>query len=246
MNEHKKINELLTDFALGELSQEQASAVRTHLSGCPECSSEIKRLKALLECTERIRESSVDEQTCQSAKQAILQTVESQKIKQQTSGPNVSLEYIRNTILKSPITKIAAAAVIIIAAALILHNGSVDITTPAFGVQDVLVAMKKAEWMHIKYEIIELHPEHVASGEIIRPPETWISVNPHRMIQIFDNGNMSFREDELGKETRYNPESNKITITYKSRASDVQPSSIENLLFNQISDGKKRRKSDLY
>ncbi len=142
-------------------------------------------------------------------------------------------------IIKSPITKIAAAAAIIIAAVLILRNGSVDITTPVFGVQDVLVAMKKAQWMHIKYEIIELHSESFSPEEIIRLPETWISVNPHRMVQIFGNGNISFREDELCKETRYDPESNIITITYKSRASDVQPSSIENLLFNQISEIEK-------
>ncbi len=115
MNEHKKINELLVDFALGELSQEQASQVRTHLAGCPQCSSEIKRLKALLECTDRISKSSPDEQTCESTKQAILQTVDSQKIKQQSSGLNVSLGYIRKRIMKSPITKIAAAAVITIA-----------------------------------------------------------------------------------------------------------------------------------
>jgi len=114
MNEHEKINELLVKYTLGELSQEQASEVQTHLAGCPECSGEIKRLEALLECTERIRESTVDEQTCQSAKQAILQTIESQEMKKQTSGPNIRLEYIRKTIIKNPVTKIAAAAVIII------------------------------------------------------------------------------------------------------------------------------------
>ena len=114
MNKHKKINELLVKYILGELSQEQASVVRTHLSGCPECSSEIKRLKALLECTERIRESSVDEQTCQSAKQALLRTVEQEKIKQQTSGADIYPESIWRTIMNSRMVKLAAAAVIAI------------------------------------------------------------------------------------------------------------------------------------
>ena len=115
MNEHKQINELLVDFALGELSQEQASSIQTHLDQCPQCSHEIKHLEALLECTERISKSSVDEQTCNAARRAILQTVEDQKIKQQTSGPIMSLEYIRKTIMKSKISKIAAAAGVVIA-----------------------------------------------------------------------------------------------------------------------------------
>ncbi len=238
MNEHKKNNRLLVDFVLGELSQQQASEIRTHIAKCPRCSSELNRLEALLECTERIGKSSVDEQTCESAKQAILRSVESREIKK-TSGLITGSENIWRIIIKSPVTKIAAAAVIIISLSLIFNNGTVNITTPAFGLDDVVVALKKAQWMHIKYEITEL-PETISPEEIKRLPETWISVNPHRMIQIFGNGNMAFSEDELGKETRYDPESNKITITYKSRASDVQPSSIENLLFNQISDVEKR------
>ncbi len=114
MNEHKKINELLTEFILGELSKEQASEVRTHLEKCSECRSEIKRLEALLVHTEHIRKSSVDEQTCESAKQAILRTVEQEKTKQQTSGTYIHPELIWRTIMNSRTVKLAAAAVIAI------------------------------------------------------------------------------------------------------------------------------------
>ena len=114
MNEHKKINELLTEFILGELSKEQAAEVRTHIEKCSECSGEIKRLEALLEHTELIRKSSVDEQTCESAKQAILRTLEQEKTKQQTSRIDIHPEPIWRTIMNSRTIKFAAAAVIVI------------------------------------------------------------------------------------------------------------------------------------
>ena len=114
MNEHKKINELLTEFILGELSEERACEVRAHLERCSECSSEIKRLKALLKHTELIRKSSVDKQTCESARQTILRTVEQEKTKQQTSRVGIHPESIWRTIMNSRTIKLAAAAVIAI------------------------------------------------------------------------------------------------------------------------------------
>lgn len=114
MNEHKKINELLVEYALGELSQEQASQVQTHMAGCSECSGELKRLEALLKCTDSISKSSVDEQTCESAKQAILQTIESQEMKKQTSRLKTTPENLWRTIMNSRTVKFAAAAVIVI------------------------------------------------------------------------------------------------------------------------------------
>jgi anti-sigma factor RsiW len=56
MNTHEKINELLIGLVLGELSKQQTSAVKAHLRECQECSRELKRLEALLECTGQMRE----------------------------------------------------------------------------------------------------------------------------------------------------------------------------------------------
>ena len=82
MNEHKKINKMLTDFALGELSKQQASKVNKHLAGCDMCGNELKRIKALLNYTEKVTKLSADEKTCESAKLKILQTVEFEKTQQ--------------------------------------------------------------------------------------------------------------------------------------------------------------------
>lgn len=114
MNTHEKANKMLVDLTLGELSQQQESEVKAHLAECHQCRSELKRLEALVECTGRIRELLADEQACESAKQAILETVESEETKQPTSKPNIGLVFIWRTIMKSKITKFAAAAVIIL------------------------------------------------------------------------------------------------------------------------------------
>jgi anti-sigma-K factor RskA len=167
MNEHKKINKLLVDFALGELSQEQANQVRAHLTECPECSSEIKRIEALLECTDNIRKSSPDERMCKSARQAILQAVERQKIKQLTSGPNIGLEYIRKTIMKNKITEIAAAAVVI--AVVLIGVTLIDKSaTSAYAFEQTIRAMRSVssvrayctDWDGTKGEVlVQINPE---------------------------------------------------------------------------------------
>ena len=114
MKGHEEISESLVDFVLGQLSEEQELAVKTHLSQCQQCKCELRRLKALLEHTEQIRRSCASPEIFRSAKQAILAAVEAEQAKP-TTEPSVRLEFVWRTIVKSRITKLAAAAVIIIA-----------------------------------------------------------------------------------------------------------------------------------
>ena len=120
MNTHEKINELLVHFVLGELTEQQSSEVTTHLADCKRCSNELKRLEALVECTEQIRELSADKQMCESAKQMIFATIGGEETKQSALRQNVRLAFIWRTITKSPITRLAAAAVIILAISLFI------------------------------------------------------------------------------------------------------------------------------
>ncbi len=122
MSEHKKVNELLIDFALGELSPLAEDDVKKHLAECHQCNNKLNQLKALLECTENVKQLSADAQMHKSAKEKIFATIDSRETKEPTYRPNisrlgsrrVSLEF-RRIIMKSRITKLAAAAVIIIA-----------------------------------------------------------------------------------------------------------------------------------
>ena len=124
MKSHKEINESLVDFALGQLSEEQELAVKTHLDQCQQCRGQLKRLKALLERTEQIKNSSASPEMCRSVKQAILAAVENEGT-EAAFGSSVRLEFIWRTIVNSRITKIAAAAVIIVAVGFfVIHRDS--------------------------------------------------------------------------------------------------------------------------
>jgi hypothetical protein len=146
-------------------------------------------------------------------------------------------------IMKSPITKLAAAAVIIIAAILALHNGSVNITSPAFGLEDVIAAMQKAKWMHVKFEVTELKVDPNTAEKMKVVPETWISLNPCQGILIGADGSITFSEDDLGKSTRYDPQTNTITIYYSANTASVSGSMFTDfaeMLPRQIAEMEKR------
>jgi len=121
MNTHEKISEMLTGFALHELTDEQSSAVKQHLDQCPRCKEELKRLETVLGCAESMSQLSADSQFCESAKEAVFQKAENNEKIIQIARPYKSLEIIRRIIMKSPITKLAAAAVIIIAVVAGIH-----------------------------------------------------------------------------------------------------------------------------
>ncbi len=112
MNNHEKTNELLTAFALGELSPQDSSDVEKHLAECPRCTTELEELRAVLECADAMGQISADEQECESAKQRILDTAESE----QPTKPPAATESIWRMIMTTKKFKLAAAAVIVIAA----------------------------------------------------------------------------------------------------------------------------------
>ncbi len=114
MSQHEEISRLLVDFALGDLPPEAQDDVKAHLAGCRECSGELRRLKALLDGTERIRGLSADPLACESAGQAIREAVKNAETKQQTSGRGISLGFIRRTTMNNRTAKLAAAAAVII------------------------------------------------------------------------------------------------------------------------------------
>ncbi|MBN2590300.1 MAG: zf-HC2 domain-containing protein [Sedimentisphaerales bacterium] len=111
MNEHKKINEMLTDFALGELPEQQITQVQKHLAECNLCSTELKRLKSLLEYTEQVSKITVDKQTYHAAESEILKIIEN-KNTTTTPQPQKRQENIWRNIMKIRITKFAAVIII--------------------------------------------------------------------------------------------------------------------------------------
>jgi len=112
MDKHEKMNKMLVDFALGELSPQAQADLRIHLDECPQCEGEFKRLEALLECTGRMRELSADPEACESAERAILEAVENQNMRRQTAGVSIGLEWRMTT--NNRVKLVAAVAIVIV------------------------------------------------------------------------------------------------------------------------------------
>jgi hypothetical protein len=151
---------------------------------------------------------------------------------------------LRRTIMRNPITKIAAAAAIIIVAILVLHNGSVDMAAPAFGVQDVLNALKKTEWVHcvVKVEQTNADAETADRMDMVGGSgwECWESVHPARSFEKHDNGGIYSAENDTGRRLGYDPKTNKISIVYKDPASSQENyDSIADMYTKQIAEVEK-------
>jgi len=113
MSTHEQIKELLTDYALRELTEQKSSEVKQHLADCQQCRDELKKLEAVLKCADSMSELSVDEQVCESAKESLLTAVANEEQQEPTSRPTIRLDLIWRTIMKSRIIKLAAAVIII-------------------------------------------------------------------------------------------------------------------------------------
>ena len=162
--------------------------------------------------------------------------------KSQTSEQNeqpARVYKIAQKAMKNPVTKFAAAAIIIIAVILILQNTSVNITSTAFGLDDVIAAMNKAQWMHSKYVNLKSAVELNNNYKENKLAGSWFAVNPYRQINI-STDTIIYDELTLGKQTVYYPKSNTITISYKGLNSKVEYPGIAEMVMKDISDYEKR------
>jgi hypothetical protein len=108
-------------------------------------------------------------------------------------------------IMKSPITKLTAAAVIIIAAFIVIQHftGSIDGATVAFA--QMTEAIKKTPWMHVVEKI------QSDEKEWQRQQEFWYSFKSQIKIVKTPDG-IWYRDYGKGKLHHYDPKSNTITI----------------------------------
>jgi len=104
-------------------------------------------------------------------------------------------------IMKSRITKSAAAAVVIIAVYVILHQsgGSIDITTVTFA--QITENMEKMPWMHAVGE---------GAGD---GAEVWFSFERRLLVAKEANGAVRFQDDSKQIVQVYNPDANTITVS---------------------------------
>ncbi|MHC4573257.1 MAG: anti-sigma factor family protein [Planctomycetota bacterium] len=202
MNTHEQINEMLAGYILGELSDSQSSEVEGHLAGCQDCGGEVKRLKALIESTAQMSELSADEQTCESARKALFETIVSDQIKEPTLRPDAGLIVLWRTIMKSGMTKLAAAAVIVLGAYFGLHFiGGPD--------------MAKTAWAEVTSRAAQVDYVHCywlkSRGErFFRQFEAWYAHGKlvkrgNKGGMMYDDGQIQQFFDEQGRRTAQQP-----------------------------------------
>ena len=114
MYTHNRINQLLAAFALGELDAPQRQDVERHLAECQQCRNELKYIRKLLEAVNEIKNVYADDKLFKSAKADLLEAVA--KTEQEPALPKrMQTISLWRAIMRNPIVKLAAAAVIIIA-----------------------------------------------------------------------------------------------------------------------------------
>ncbi|MBN2180266.1 MAG: hypothetical protein JW715_00015 [Sedimentisphaerales bacterium] len=156
-------------------------------------------------------------------------------------------------IMKNPITKIAVAAVIVITAIMLLHNGSMEITSQAFGIDNVIEAMQKAEWIHCIMTLEQFSGDpNVTTMNIGDGWESWQSVNPMFSVEKHSDGKIYFSDRGTARTFSYDPQNNIITVKYRNpEALRNTYTSISDMYIKQLADAEKngakiKRKRDVY
>ena len=205
MNNHSDCQnrrEAITAFLLGELEPQAADELKKHIDTCETCRC---FYHALVD----------EEETIRSAFKAIAdrnETLQNSLVKQldkhDLSVPQIyirsrkTVKVMLSVIMKSPITKLAAAAVIILAVLIVINQfgGSMDGTTMAFA--QITENMKKMPWMHSVLE---------SAGERL---ELWFSFERRVMASKRVPGEISYQDGLKQTVQIYEPDSNTITIYY--------------------------------
>ncbi len=144
------------------------------------------------------------------------------------------------TIMKSPIGKLAAAVIII---AVIIGIQQFDNSVDNIALADVIEAMHKAKWAHYHYVVdVTGVDEEIAKKIKAKGWEGWQSVNPLCSIEKHNNGKIYFTEEDKGKTSRYDPETNTITIVEYENPSPSQQdyAGIGDMYIKQISAFEKQ------
>ena len=111
-------------------------------------------------------------------------------------------------IMKSPITKIAAAAVILIGLAFVLHNGSVDIASNVYA--QMSENIRKMPWVHI----ITTGTHEGKEVEL----KQWFSDEEQVIALKRPDGELGFSDYKKGRRYIYDPNTQLITISFISQS----------------------------
>ena len=160
--------------------------------------SSAEKIKKLFAKSDVTVNSKVDDRIISNALTALEKSEKTQSV---SAEPN-----IWRIIMKSKITKLAAAAMIIVAIIIGVNQfgGSIDLATIAFA--DISEAMKNAPWMHnINWGGFESLEKGIVN-------ELWIGFKTKIQAETWSDGTVHFCNIKERKKYEYDPENNSITI----------------------------------
>ena len=150
---------------------------------------------------------------------------------------------IWRTIMKGRKPKLAAAAVIVIAAFVGIYKFGFSYETVALG--QVIENMKNMPWMHAIVEETERNAATDLLDQHQYLYESWTSINPYRHIKISSDGTIYFHGESSGRlvNAQYDPKIDTITTRFPKATDDVHksmPDDFAQLFMMQIEELEKQ------
>jgi len=174
--------ELLVAYVEGLLEESEKQTVAEHLKNCPSCQSQVKDLRDL---HDRLVGNGKALAQSDLENNVMNQIVREQNVRLKTASRATEALKVRRTIMKSPITKLAAAAAIIIVAALGINSIMAPSVTWAQVVEPILNARTIVFDLVIGAEETGMTAHEIVVGEKIRR----VMSNMPNMTQIIDLDN---------------------------------------------------------
>ena len=145
----EKCKEFLVAYAEDLLAESQKQAIESHLKSCPPCRAELTQLIVLRDRLAANGKALAESDLENKVLNRILQEQSSKLRKVSKSNKQIQLW---RTIMKSRITKLAAAAVVIIGVLVAVSHfaGSIDVASITFA--DVQKSIDSKTWVLIRYE----------------------------------------------------------------------------------------------
>ena len=156
-----ELENLLSDYARGALTPEQAAAVKSFIESRPESAEELRQIGEVVRLIGEELPPAPTEHSMQTAANAVMLTLE-QRRRSPASASREQVPVRRPSFMWAPAI---AAAIAIAVAAVLFRDGQ----TPAFA--EVIENLKKVESLHLAGWIRGEHGERVAYGQWLQAPD---------------------------------------------------------------------------
>ncbi|MBN2590298.1 MAG: zf-HC2 domain-containing protein [Sedimentisphaerales bacterium] len=201
-NNCTKYFENIAALVLGLLEPKEAEKLHEHLEKCENCKTLYQNM---LNEEKDIRASfSEVAQKGEVIQNSLIEKLDKGNL-ETTEKPNV-IKINRSKLIRNPLVKFAAAAVLIVALITVINyfGGSIPITTISFA--EMTDAIKKEPWVYIKYSGI--------SSSTTGPKDMWINFELKINAAKMGNGQLTFVNLNEHKSYTYDPNNKSITIDY--------------------------------